>query len=51
MITTKISVTAEAWTSVSRSGHWTRLSSAQQESRKPMTGPRRRSAFSAWPFF
>ena len=27
----KITVTAEAWISVSRSGHWTRFSSAQQE--------------------
>ena len=39
----KISVTAEAWISVSRSGHWTRLSSAQQEARKPITPPRWRS--------
>src|SRR5712675_963402 len=35
-----MTVTAVAWTSVSRSGHWTFLSSAQQESRKPMTPPR-----------
>ena len=47
MIATKIRVTAEAWTRVSRSGHWTFFSSAQQEARKPVTGPRRFSGFSA----
>ena len=40
-------VTAEAWTRVSRSGHWTRFSSAQQETRKPITAPRWRSCGSA----
>ena len=52
---------AEAWISVSRSGHWTRLSSAQQEAKKPRDaaalaalgraaslGARRRSR-SPWP--
>ena len=36
-------VTAEAWIRVSRSGHWTRFSSAQQETRNPITAPRWRS--------
>ena len=40
-------VTAEAWIRVSRSGHWTRFSSAQQETRKPITAPRWRSCGSA----
>ena len=40
-------VTAEAWIKVSRSGHWTRFSSAQQETMNPITGPRRRSGASA----
>ena len=41
----KTRVMAEAWISVSRSGHWTRLSSAQQEAKNPSTPPRwRRSA-------
>ena len=40
MTTTKIRVTAEAWTRVSRSGHWTFFSSAQQEMKKAMTGLR-----------
>ena len=46
MTTTKINVTAEAWTSVSRSGHWTFFSSAQHETKKAMIGLRRFSAFS-----
>ena len=37
-------VTAVAWTRVSRSGHCTFLSSAQQEAKKPSTPPRWRSA-------
>ena len=52
MIATKMIVTAEAWTRVSRSGHWTFFSSAQQEAKKPMTPPRRFSVFSAcWDFW
>ncbi len=47
MTTTKIRVTAEAWTSVSRSGHWTFFSSAQQEMKKAMTGLRRFSGLAA----
>ena len=43
-------VTAVAWTSVSRSGHWTFFSSAQQEARKPMTPPRWRSACACFCF-
>ena len=31
-------VTAEAWIKVSRSGHWTRFSSAQQEAMNPADG-------------
>ena len=44
----KTSVIAEAWISVSRSGHWTRLSSAQQEAKKPSTPPRWRRSTGAW---
>ena len=44
MIAIKIRVIAEAWIRVSRSGHWTRLSSAQHDAMKPMTPPRWRSA-------
>ena len=51
MTATKMIVTAEAWTRVSRSGHWTFFSSAQQEAMKPMTPPRRFSAFSACAFW
>ena len=40
MIVMKTSVIAEAWISVSRSGHWTRLSSAMQEAKNPRTPPR-----------
>ena len=40
MIAMKMRVIAEAWIRVSRSGHWTRLSSAQQETKKPRTPPR-----------
>ncbi len=50
MIATKMIVTAEAWTRVSRSGHWTFFSSAQQEAKKPKTPPRRFSGLSAWAF-
>ena len=46
MTTTKINVTAEACTRVSRSGHWTFFSSAQHETKKAMIGLRRFSAFS-----
>ncbi len=50
MIATKMIVTAEAWTRVSRSGHWTFFSSAQQEAKKPKTPPRRFSGLSACAF-
>ena len=43
----KMTVIADAWISVSRSGHWTRFSSAQQEAMKPMTLPRWRSVGSS----
>ncbi len=40
MIVMKTRVIAEAWISVSRSGHWTRRSSAMQEAKNPRTPPR-----------
>ena len=40
MIVMNTSVIADAWIRVSRSGHWTRLSSAQQEMKNPITPPR-----------
>ena len=45
MTAMKTRVIAEAWIRVSRSGHWTRLSSAQQEAKKPRTPPRWRSGW------
>ena len=50
MIVMKTSVIAEAWIRVSRSGHWTRLSSAQQEMKNPITPPRWRFSTGAAAF-
>ena len=50
MIVMKTRVIAEAWIRVSRSGHWTRLSSAQQEAKNPRTPPRWRFSAGAGSF-